>query len=139
MLIDTSIWVEHLSHNQLGLVSLLHREDVHCHPFIIGELACGSIIRRVEILQLLRRLPSVPVVENEEVARSADLAYEIGTLELALADQTGKSAARASGSRSISPRIFRSSRSFHCCWRSTTSCSSSCASSRFSLKDAIDF
>ena len=93
MLIDTSIWVEHLSHNQLGLVSLLHREDVHCHPFIIGELACGSIIRRVEILQLLRRLPSVPVVENEEVARSADLAYEIGTFELTLADQTGKSAA----------------------------------------------
>src|SRR5216684_8178079 len=33
---------------------------------IIGELACGSISRRSEILQLLRRLPSVPVVENEE-------------------------------------------------------------------------
>jgi predicted nucleic acid-binding protein len=67
MLVDTSIWVEHLRHSQLGLVSLLHREDVQCHPFIIGELACGSIIRRSEILQLLRRLPSVPVAENEEV------------------------------------------------------------------------
>jgi predicted nucleic acid-binding protein len=67
MLVDTSIWVEHLRHNQLGLVSLLHREDVQCHPFIIGEWACGSVIRRSEILQLLRRLPSVPVVENEEV------------------------------------------------------------------------
>jgi predicted nucleic acid-binding protein len=67
MLVDTSIWVEHLRHGQLGLVSLLHRAEVQCHPFIIGELACGSISRRSEILQLLRRLPSVPVVENEEV------------------------------------------------------------------------
>ena len=67
MLVDTSIWVEHLRHGQLGLVSLLHRAEVHCHPFIIGELACGSISHRSEILQLLRRLPSVPVVENEEV------------------------------------------------------------------------
>jgi len=67
MLVDTSIWVEHLRHNQLRLVSLLHREEVQCHPFIIGKLACGSTIRRSEILQLLRRLPSVPVVENEEV------------------------------------------------------------------------
>lgn len=67
MLVDTSVWVEHLRRGQPGLVSLLHREDVHCHPFIIGELACGSIIRRSEILQLLRRLPSVPIVENEEV------------------------------------------------------------------------
>jgi len=66
MLVDTSIWVEHLRHGQLGLVSLLHRSEVQCHPFIIGELAC-SISRRSEILQLLRRLPSVPVVENEEV------------------------------------------------------------------------
>jgi hypothetical protein len=54
MLVDTSIWVEHLRHGQLGLVSLLHRAEVQCHPFIIGELACGSINRRSEILQLLR-------------------------------------------------------------------------------------
>jgi len=67
MLVDTSIWVEHLRHGQLELISLLHRAEVQCHPFIIGELACGSISHRSEILQLLRRLPSVPIVENEEV------------------------------------------------------------------------
>ena len=66
MLVDTSIWVEHLRHGQLGLVSLLHRAEVQCHPFIIGELACDSMNRRSEILQLLRSLPSVPVVENVE-------------------------------------------------------------------------
>jgi predicted nucleic acid-binding protein len=67
MLVDTSIWVEHLRHRQLGLISLLDRAEVHCHAFIIGELACGSISHRSEILQLLGRLPSVPIVENEEV------------------------------------------------------------------------
>jgi predicted nucleic acid-binding protein len=67
MLVDTSIWVEHLRRGRPGLASLLHRAEVQCHPFIIGELACGSMSRRPEILQLLRRLPSVQVVENEEV------------------------------------------------------------------------
>ncbi|MFB3813782.1 MAG: type II toxin-antitoxin system VapC family toxin [Terriglobales bacterium] len=67
MLVDTSIWVEHLRYGLPGLVSLLHRSEVQCHPFVIGELACGSISRRSEVLQLLRRLPTVSVVENEEV------------------------------------------------------------------------
>ena len=67
MLVDTSIWVEHLRHSKFGLVSLLQHAEVQCHPFIIGELACGSISRRSEILHLLRRLPSIQVVENEEV------------------------------------------------------------------------
>ena len=69
MLVDTSIWVDHLRHGHPGLVSLLQRAEVQCHPFIIGELACGSIRRRSEVVQLLRRLPSVPVAENEEVIR----------------------------------------------------------------------
>jgi predicted nucleic acid-binding protein len=69
MLVDTSIWVEHLRHGRVGLAALLHRAEVECHPYIIGELACGSISRRSEILQLLRRLPSVAVAENEEVMR----------------------------------------------------------------------
>lgn len=67
MLVDTSIWVEHLRRSRLGLVALLHRAEVQCHPFVIGELACGSMTRRAEVLQWLRRLPSVRVAENEEV------------------------------------------------------------------------
>lgn len=67
MLVDTSIWVEHFRHRHPGLVSLLHRAEVQCHPFVIGELACGSISGRSEVLQRLRQLPSVQVVENDEV------------------------------------------------------------------------
>jgi predicted nucleic acid-binding protein len=67
MLVDTSIWVEHLRRGHPGLVSLLRRAEVQCHPFILGELACGSLKRRSEIRKSLRRLPSMPLAENEEV------------------------------------------------------------------------
>lgn len=88
MLVDTSIWVEHLRHGQLGLISLLHRAEVPCHAFVIGELACGSIDRRSEILQLLRRLPSVPIVENEEVMTFVErhqlLGQDVGWVDMHL-------------------------------------------------------
>jgi predicted nucleic acid-binding protein len=67
MLIDTSVWVEHLRHGDSTLNSLLNRDEVECHPFIIGELACGSLRRRSEVLSLLRSLPHVPVASHDEV------------------------------------------------------------------------
>jgi predicted nucleic acid-binding protein len=41
--------------------------EVTCHPFIIGELACGTIKNRNEILSLLKSLPSSPVLEFDEL------------------------------------------------------------------------
>jgi len=67
MLIDTSVWVEHLRRGDPTLRSLLHRDEVECHPFIIGELACGSLRRRSEVLSLLRSLPHVAVASHDEV------------------------------------------------------------------------
>jgi predicted nucleic acid-binding protein len=61
VLVDTSVWVEHLRRGQRGLESLLHAGDVVCHPFVIGELACGFMENRKEIFSLLRALP--PAVE----------------------------------------------------------------------------
>ena|ERR1700756_1970921 len=42
MLVDTSVWVDHFRQGDAALGALLIREEVECHPFIIGELACGS-------------------------------------------------------------------------------------------------
>jgi hypothetical protein len=42
MLVDTSVWVDHFRHRDPLLVDLLESGDVECHPFIIGELACGN-------------------------------------------------------------------------------------------------
>jgi len=67
MLVDTSVWVEHLRRGDPTLSALLDGDEVECHPFIIGELACGSMRRRSEVLSLLRRLPQVPVASHDEV------------------------------------------------------------------------
>lgn len=67
MLVDTSVWVDHLRRGEPALSALLSRAEVECHPFIIGELACGSLRRRSEVLSLLRKLPHVEVGSHDEV------------------------------------------------------------------------
>lgn len=66
VLVDTSIWVAHLRGGNRQLEQLLMDAEVICHPFVIGELACGNIRNRNEILSLLTSLPSAPVLEFDE-------------------------------------------------------------------------
>lgn len=72
VLVDTSIWVEHLRAEHRGLEALLAEGKVSCHELIIGELACGFIKNRMEILSLLQALPSVIQAEHDEVMRFID-------------------------------------------------------------------
>jgi predicted nucleic acid-binding protein len=67
VLVDTSVWVKHLRSGSIGLESLLNKGRVVCHPFIVGELACGNLSNRSEILSLLQALPLVNHAEHEEV------------------------------------------------------------------------
>jgi predicted nucleic acid-binding protein len=67
ILIDTSVWVSHLRTGNDYLKQLLTDEKVTTHPFIIGELACGNLNNRNEILTLLQFLPKSNVASNEEV------------------------------------------------------------------------
>jgi predicted nucleic acid-binding protein len=66
VLVDTSVWIEHLRHGSERLVSLLEDGLVACHPFVIGELACGYVTRRDEMLALLGRLPMLAPVSHDE-------------------------------------------------------------------------
>ena len=66
VLVDTSIWVTHLRRGSRQLESLLMDAEVMCHPFIIGELACGNLKNRSEIISLLQSLPMVPTIEFDE-------------------------------------------------------------------------
>ncbi len=66
VLVDTSVWINHLRQNDTRLAKLLLNGDVVCHPFIIGELACGNIKNRFEILGLLQDLPKVPTIDHAE-------------------------------------------------------------------------
>jgi predicted nucleic acid-binding protein len=67
ILVDTSIWVNHLRRGDRELTAVLETGEVACHDFVIGELACGRLSARAEILNLLGALPRAPVVEHEEV------------------------------------------------------------------------
>ena len=66
VLVDTSVWVTHLRKGTPGLETLLNKGEVLCHPFIIGELACGTLKNRTEILSLLQALPKSIQAGHEE-------------------------------------------------------------------------
>lgn len=67
VLVDTSVWISHLRYGNAGLSDLLMEGKVLCHPFVIGELACGNLSNRDEILALLSELPQATLLENDEI------------------------------------------------------------------------
>jgi predicted nucleic acid-binding protein len=67
ILVDTSVWVDHLRRGDPGLVGLLERSAVLMHPFVVGEIACGSLRDRKTILELLQDLPAAVVATDSEV------------------------------------------------------------------------
>ncbi|MBA2532812.1 MAG: type II toxin-antitoxin system VapC family toxin [Nocardioidaceae bacterium] len=67
ILVDTSIWIEHLRAGLETLVRLLDRGVVLAHPWVIGELALGHLDQRREIIGLLGNLSQAAVATTEEV------------------------------------------------------------------------
>lgn len=72
VLVDTSVWVDHFRSGVTGLDALLTAGQVICHPFIIGELACGHLKNRAEILTLLQELPQAICAQDEEIIQFID-------------------------------------------------------------------
>jgi predicted nucleic acid-binding protein len=66
VIVDTSIWVTHLRQGSRQLEKLLYDAEVMCHPFIVGELACGNLKNRTEIISLVQSLPMAPTSEFDE-------------------------------------------------------------------------
>ena len=71
-LADTSVWIDHLRHGNSMLRQLLLDGEVLSHPFVIGEIACGFLTKRAEILSLLATLPTVVIADHFEVLRLLD-------------------------------------------------------------------
>jgi predicted nucleic acid-binding protein len=78
VLVDTSVWVSHLREGDSLLENLLNNGMVVCHPFIVGELACGNLKKRSEILSLLNALPFVKLATHEEVMHFIDSRHLMG-------------------------------------------------------------
>ena len=66
ILVDTSIWIDHLRSGIPALASLLQNEVVCTHDFVIGELACGNLRNRTEVLGLLQSLPRLSAATEDE-------------------------------------------------------------------------
>jgi predicted nucleic acid-binding protein len=69
VLVDTSVWVEHLRQGSNQLADLLNRGQVLSHPFVLGELALGSLQQRAKVLDALQNLPQVHLGSADEVLR----------------------------------------------------------------------
>jgi len=67
ILVDTSVWIDHLRYHDDVLANLLNTSQVLMHPYISGELACGNLTNRTELLHLLAALPLISTALDKEV------------------------------------------------------------------------
>ena len=79
ILVDTSVWIDHLRTGNPRLEALLDEGEVVCHPFIIGELALGHLDNRRQILAFLGALPGVATAGPDEVMHLIDAHRLMGT------------------------------------------------------------
>ena len=66
ILVDTSVWVDYLRAADDALAAMLEHTIVLMHPMIIGELACGNLQNRGQLLSLWRNLPSIVTATDDE-------------------------------------------------------------------------
>ncbi len=67
ILVDTSVWIDHFRKPSKPLSALLEAEKVTMHSFVLGEIACGNLKNRKEIIALLHALPSAQKANDDEV------------------------------------------------------------------------
>lgn len=67
LLVDTSVWSDHLRRHDPVMAARLEAGEVLAHPFVVGEIACGAFPRRLEALSLLNCLPSAPLLAQAEL------------------------------------------------------------------------
>ena len=72
VLVDTSVWVDHLRSGDARLQEALYAGNVITHPFVIGELACGNLRQRLKVLRLLESLPIATVATHKDALTLLD-------------------------------------------------------------------
>ncbi|MEE9395792.1 MAG: type II toxin-antitoxin system VapC family toxin [Methylococcales bacterium] len=92
VLVDTSIWIDHLRSKDERLVNLLEQGQVSIHPMIIGELACGYLHNRQQLLSLWKNLSYVTEATHNEAVHCLEenklMGKGIGFIDLHLLAST---------------------------------------------------
>lgn len=96
ILVDTSVWIDHLRHGDAALAASLEAGQVAIHPFVVGELACGNLRDRAEVLGLLQSLPTLVVASDKEVLFSIE-AHALAGLGIGYVDVHLLTSAKLSG------------------------------------------
>jgi predicted nucleic acid-binding protein len=79
ILVDTSVWMDHLHHTEGALVGLLEQNVVLMHPMILGELACGNLKNRAVLIGLWQALPRLSAATDVEALQFLDIHELMGT------------------------------------------------------------
>jgi predicted nucleic acid-binding protein len=106
ILVDTSVWIDHLRKSESVLAGLLEQAQVCIHPMVIGELALGSLRNRSVLLELLADLPGIPVATHSEVLHLVESQTLYG-LGLSLVDAHLLASLRLAGSSQLWTRDRR--------------------------------
>ena len=69
ILLDTSVWVDHLYKSDPAVAAQLAANRVATHPFVIGEIACGRLLNRAGVMATLQALPVATMASHGEVLR----------------------------------------------------------------------
>lgn len=78
VLVDTSVWVDHLRRKNAILVSLLDAGQVRVHPLVVGELACGNLAQRAKILTAIAELPKAPTIDHHRAMEFLEVSKLMG-------------------------------------------------------------
>ena len=78
ILLDTSVWIDHLRRSDRTVVQILESGFAAVHPFVIGELACGNLRSRAEVLGLLQSMPMIGTVTDDEVLHLIESRHLMG-------------------------------------------------------------
>lgn len=122
MLVDTSVWVSHFRETEGDLVTLLEHGEVVCHPFIVGELACGNLRSRASVIPLLEALPMAWQVEHEEALAFLE-AHQLMGKGLGYVDVHLLAAARLTGVAlwTLDRKLDQAAAELHCRYTRKTS------------------
>jgi predicted nucleic acid-binding protein len=72
ILVDTSVWIDHLRRGDTTLAGLLDHSAVLAHPWVTGELALGNLSSRGEVIGLIQGLPQAVLATDDEVMSLID-------------------------------------------------------------------